>query len=91
MRDSLVEPWVVLTLQQVVRAMDILSRHCLSSKPVPFQILSDQSINFTAGYGSKPEHDPSCDMLTDDLRKAPMEGLASPDVSGPPKGLGPSQ
>ena len=31
----------------VVRAMDILSRHCLNDKPIAFQILSDQKQNFS--------------------------------------------
>ena len=33
----------------VVRAMDILSRHCLGDRPVGFQVLSDQAANFAAG------------------------------------------
>ncbi len=33
----------------VVRAMDILGRHCLNDRPVAFQILSDQSQNFVSG------------------------------------------
>ena len=33
----------------VVRAMDILSRHCLNDRPISFQILSDQAQNFTTG------------------------------------------
>lgn len=33
----------------IVKAMEILSRYCLNDKPVSFQVLSDQSQNFTTG------------------------------------------
>lgn len=33
----------------VVRAMEILSRHCLSDRPITFQVLSDQKQNFVSG------------------------------------------
>lgn len=33
----------------VVRAMESLSRHCLNDRPITFQVLSDQSQNFTTG------------------------------------------
>ncbi|GAB4820162.1 hypothetical protein N2152v2_007208 [Parachlorella kessleri] len=33
----------------IVRAMDILSRHCLNDRPVAFQVLSDQHQNFVSG------------------------------------------
>jgi double-strand break repair protein MRE11 len=33
----------------VVRAMDILTRHCMGDRPVRFQVLSDQAANFTTG------------------------------------------
>ena len=33
----------------VVRAMDVLSRHCLNDWPVAFQVLSDQHQNFVSG------------------------------------------
>ena len=34
--------------------MDILSRYCLSDRPVAFQVLSDQAVNFTSGYAQQP-------------------------------------
>lgn len=33
----------------IVKAIDILSRHCMNENPVSFEILSDQSQNFTTG------------------------------------------
>lgn len=33
----------------VVKAMDILSKHCLNDRPIKFEILSDQVQNFTSG------------------------------------------
>lgn len=33
----------------LVRAMEVLSRHCLSDRPVRFQVLSDQARNFVSG------------------------------------------
>lgn len=35
--------------QTVVKAMDILNKHCLNDRPIAFQILSDQTKNFTTG------------------------------------------
>ena len=32
-----------------VRAMEILTRHCMGDAPVQFQVLSDQVANFTTG------------------------------------------
>lgn len=32
-----------------VRAMEIMSRHCMGDSPVRFQVLSDQAVNFTTG------------------------------------------
>ena len=29
--------------------MEIMTRHCLGDRPVQFQVLSDQSQNFTTG------------------------------------------
>ena len=34
----------------LVRAMAVLKRHCLSDRPVSFQVLSDQSQNFAEGF-----------------------------------------
>lgn len=34
----------------IVKATDILTRHCLSSEQVSIEILSDEKINFTTGY-----------------------------------------
>lgn len=34
----------------LVKAMSILTRHCMGDRPVPFQILSDQQDNFVAKY-----------------------------------------
>ncbi len=33
----------------LVRAGAVLRRHCLSDRPVSFQVLSDQSLNFAEG------------------------------------------
>ncbi len=33
----------------IVRAMDIVSKHCLNDRPVAFQVLSDQRQNFVNG------------------------------------------
>ena len=33
----------------VVRAMEILTKHCLGDRPVSLQILSDQAQNFATG------------------------------------------
>ena len=33
--------------QTIVKAMDILTRHCLNDRPIAFQILSDKKQNFT--------------------------------------------
>jgi hypothetical protein len=29
--------------------MEIMSRHCMGDRPVRFQVLSDQAVNFTMG------------------------------------------
>ncbi len=33
----------------LVKAMETIKRHCMNDKPVPFQIVSDPSVNFVSG------------------------------------------
>lgn len=34
--------------QTIVRAMEVLTQYCLSDRPVAFQVLSDQALNFAS-------------------------------------------
>lgn len=34
----------------LVKAIEILRRHCLNDKPVQFQVVSDQTVNFQNSY-----------------------------------------
>lgn len=35
----------------LVRTIEILRRYCLSDRPVRFQVVSDQTVNFASGFG----------------------------------------
>uniref|UniRef100_A0A0A0LFW7 Double-strand break repair protein n=1 Tax=Cucumis sativus TaxID=3659 RepID=A0A0A0LFW7_CUCSA len=42
----------------LVKAIEILRRHCLNDKPVQFQVVSDQTINFPNTFGHVNYEDP---------------------------------
>ncbi|XP_057777830.1 double-strand break repair protein MRE11 isoform X2 [Salvia miltiorrhiza] len=42
----------------LVKAIEILRRHCLSDKPVQFQVVSDQTVNFANCFGHVNYEDP---------------------------------
>ncbi|WCJ32108.1 Double-strand break repair protein MRE11 [Euphorbia peplus] len=42
----------------LVKAIDILRRHCLSDQPVQFQVVSDQTLNFANTFGHVNYEDP---------------------------------
>ncbi|CAN8301931.1 unnamed protein product [Cochlearia groenlandica] len=42
----------------LVKAIEILRRHCLSDKPVQFQVVSDQTVNFQNAFGHVNYEDP---------------------------------
>ncbi|KAM7250975.1 hypothetical protein ACFE04_022858 [Oxalis oulophora] len=42
----------------LVRAIEILRRHCLNDQPVQFQVVSDQTVNFPNSFGHVNYEDP---------------------------------
>ncbi|KAI5412038.1 meiotic recombination [Lathyrus oleraceus] len=42
----------------LVKAIEILRRYCLSDRPVPFQVVSDQTLNFQNTFGHVNYEDP---------------------------------
>ncbi|CAF2326096.1 unnamed protein product [Brassica napus] len=42
----------------LVKAIEILRRHCLNDKPVHFQVVSDQTVNFQNAFGHVNYEDP---------------------------------
>ncbi|KAF8083420.1 hypothetical protein N665_0774s0009 [Sinapis alba] len=42
----------------LVKAIEILRRHCLNDKPVQFQVVSDQTVNFQNAFGHVNYEDP---------------------------------
>lgn len=40
----------------LVKAIEILRRYCLNDRPVPFQVVSDQTLNFQNTFVSKHSH-----------------------------------
>ncbi|EFH40536.1 hypothetical protein ARALYDRAFT_357625 [Arabidopsis lyrata subsp. lyrata] len=42
----------------LVKAIEILRRHCLNYKPVHFQVVSDQTVNFQNAFGHVNHEDP---------------------------------
>ncbi|MED6136860.1 meiotic recombination [Stylosanthes scabra] len=42
----------------LVKAIEILRRHCLNDNPVPFQVVSDQTLNFQNSFGHVNYEDP---------------------------------
>lgn len=40
----------------IVRAIDILTQYTLSDKPVAFQVVSDQSVNFVSRWASSTQN-----------------------------------
>ncbi|GAQ82724.1 DNA repair exonuclease MRE11 [Klebsormidium nitens] len=43
----------------LVRCIEILRKYCLGDKPVGFQVVSDQSVNFASGFGHVNYEDPN--------------------------------
>ena len=35
----------------MVHAIQLLTKYCMGDKPIPFQIISDQKLNFVSGWG----------------------------------------